>query len=80
MPRGVLVTDVKLLTGHYLRQQHGRDITVEGPGAGFKSLAGIAIPLFKRGAKAVGKKALQQMLVKTCWKGKCAEIHENSGR
>ena len=33
MLRGVLVSDVKLLTDHYLRQQHGRDIAVEGHGA-----------------------------------------------
>ena len=68
MPRSVLVPNVKQLTDHYLRQQHGGNIVGfrgariqrgYGIGAIFKSLARIAIPLFKRGAKAVGKRALQ---------------------
>ena len=68
MPRGVLVPNVKQLTDHYLRQQHGGNIVgfrgariQRGYGIGgiFKSLARIAIPLFKRGAKAVGKRALK---------------------
>ena len=68
MPRSVLVLNVKQLTDHYLRQQHGGNIVgfrgariQRGYGIGgiFKSLARIAIPLFKRGAKAVGKRALQ---------------------
>ena len=68
MPRSVLVPDVKQLTDHYLRQQRGGNIIgfrgariQRGYGIGgiFKSLARIAIPLFKRGAKAVGKRALQ---------------------
>ena len=68
MPRSVLVPNVKQLTDHYLRQQHGGNIVgfrgariQRGYGIGgiFKSLARIAIPLFKRGAKAVGKRALQ---------------------
>ena len=68
MPRRVLVPNVKQLTDHYLRQQHGGNIAgfrgariQRGYGIGgiFKRLARIAIPLFKRGAKAVGKRALQ---------------------
>ena len=68
MPRSVLVPNVKQLTDHYLRQQHGGNIVgfrgariQRGYGIGgiFKSLARIVIPLFKRGAKAVGKRALQ---------------------
>ena len=68
MPRSVLVPNVKQLTDHYLRQQHGGNIVgfrgariQRGYGIGgiSKSLARIAIPLFKRGAKAVGKRALQ---------------------
>ena len=61
MPRSVLVPNVKQLTDHYLRQQHGGNIVQRGYGIGgiFKSLARIAIPLFKRGAKAAGKRALQ---------------------
>ena len=68
MPRSVLVPNVKQLTDHYLRQQHGGNIVgfrgariQRGYGIGgiFKILARIAIPLFKRGAKAVGKRALQ---------------------
>ena len=60
--------DVKQLTDHYLRQQDGENIVglrggrmQRGYGIGgmFKSLARIAIPLFKRGAKAVGKRALK---------------------
>ena len=68
MPRSVLMPDVKQLTDHYLTQQHGGNIVgflggrmESGYGIGdtSKSLARIAIPLFKRGAKAVGKKALK---------------------
>ena len=83
MPRSVLVPDVKQLTDHYLRQQRGGNIIgfrgariQRGYGIGgiFKSLARIiAIPLFKRGAKAVGKRARckqLQKLVKTYWREK----------
>ena len=68
MPRSVLVPNVKQLTDHYLRQQHGGNIvgfhggriqSGYGIGSIFKSLARIAISLFKRGAKAVGKRALK---------------------
>ena len=68
MPRSVLVPNVKQMTDHYLRQQRGGNIIgfrgariQRGYGIGgiFKSLARIAIPLFKRGAKAIGKRALQ---------------------
>jgi hypothetical protein len=68
MPRGTLVVDEKLLRGHFLRQQHGGNITgyraarfQRGYGIGgiFKSLARYAIPLFKQGAKVVRKRALQ---------------------
>ena len=68
MPRSVLVPDVKQLTDHYLRQQHGGNIVgfrggviQKGYGIGgmFKNLARIAIPLFKRSAKAVRKRALK---------------------
>ena len=68
MPRSVLVPDVKQLTDHYLRQQNGGNIVgfrggriQKGYGIGgmFKSLARIAIPLFKRVAKAVRKRALK---------------------
>ena len=68
MPRSVLVPDVKQFTNHYLRQQHGGNIVgfrgarmQRGHDIGgiFKSLARIAIPLFKPGAKAVSKRALK---------------------
>ena len=68
MPPGVLVPNVKQLTDHYLRQQHGGNIVgfrgariQRGYGIGgiFKSLARIAIPFFKRGVKAVSKRALK---------------------
>ena len=68
MPQSVLVPDVKQLTDHYLRQQRGGNIIgfrgariQRGYGIGgiFKSLSRIAIPLFKQGAKAVGKRALK---------------------
>ena len=63
-----MVPDVKLLTDHFLRQQRGGNIVgfrgahmQRGYGIGgmFKSLARFAIPLFKQGAKAVGKRALK---------------------
>ena len=66
--RGRLVVDVKLLKDHFLRQQRGGNIAgfrgarmQRGYGIGsiFKSLARYAIPLFKQGAKVVGKRALQ---------------------
>ncbi len=56
MPRNVIVSDVKQLTDHYLRQQHGGSIAglcgahiqrEYGIGGIFKSLARFAIPLFK---------------------------------
>ena len=65
MPRGTLVVDEK---DHFLRQQRGGNIAgyrgarfQRGYGIGgiFKSLARYAIPLFKQGAKVVGKRALQ---------------------
>lgn len=68
MPRGVLVPDVKQLTDYFLRQQHGGNIVgfrgarmQKGYGIGgiFKSLARFAIPLFKKGAETVGKRALK---------------------
>ena len=67
MPRSVLVPNVKQLTDHYLRQHGGNIIGLRGAriqrgygiGGIFKSLARIAIPLFKSGAKAIGKRALQ---------------------
>ena len=68
MSRSVLVPDVKQLTDHYLTQQHGRNIVgfrggrmQRGYGIGdmFKSLVRVAIPLLKRGAKVVGKRALK---------------------
>ena len=68
MPRGTLVVDEKLLRDHFLRQQRGGNIAgyrgarfQRGYGIGgiFKSLARYAIPLFKQGAKVVGKRALQ---------------------
>jgi hypothetical protein len=66
--RGRLVVDAKLLKDHFLRQQRGGNIAgfrgarfQRGYGIGsiFKSLARYAIPLFKQGAKVVGKRALQ---------------------
>ena len=60
--------DAKLLKDHFLRQQRGGNIAgfrgarmQRGYGIGsiFKSLARYAIPLFKQGAKVVGKRALQ---------------------
>jgi hypothetical protein len=66
--RGRLVVDAKLLKDHFLRQQRGGNIAgfrgarmQRGYGIGgiFKSLARYAIPLFKQGAKIVGKRALQ---------------------
>ena len=87
MPRSVLVPNVKQLTDHYLRQQHGGNIVgfrgariQRGYGIGgiFKSLARIAIPLFKRGAKAVGKRALQAATeVGQCWRGKMSSNLKN---
>ena len=68
MPRGTLVVDEKLLRDHFLRQQRSGNIAgyrgarfQRGYGIGgiFKSLARYAIPLFKQGAKVVGKRALQ---------------------
>ena len=68
MPRGTHVVDEKLLRDHFLRQQRGGNIAgyhgarmQRGYGIGgiFKSLARYAIPLFKQGAKVVGKRALQ---------------------
>ena len=71
MPRGTLVVDEKLLRDHFLRQQRGGNIAgfrgvrmqrgygIYGIGGIFKSLARYAIPLFKQGAKVVGKRALQ---------------------
>jgi hypothetical protein len=68
MVRGTLVVDTKLLKDHFLRQQRGGNIAgyrgarfQRGYGIGgiFKSLARYAIPLFKQGAKIVGKRALQ---------------------
>ena len=68
MPRGTLVVDEKLLRDHFLRQQRGGSIAgyrgarfQRGYGIGgiFKSLVRYAIPLFKQGAKIVGKRALQ---------------------
>jgi hypothetical protein len=68
MARGTLVVDTKLLRDHFLRQQRGGNIAgfrgvcmQRGYGIGsiFKSLARYAIPLFKQGAKVVGKRALQ---------------------
>jgi hypothetical protein len=53
------------LKDHFLRQQHGGNIVEYrfqrdyGLGGIFKSLARYAIPLFKQGAKVVGKRALQ---------------------
>jgi hypothetical protein len=66
--RGRLIVDAKLLKDHFLRQQRGGIIAgFRGArmqrgyeiGGIFKSLARYAIPLFKQGAKAVGKRALQ---------------------
>jgi hypothetical protein len=66
--RGRLVVDAKLLKDHFLRQQRGGNIAgfhgarmQRGYGIGgiFKILARYAIPLFKQGAKVVGKRALQ---------------------
>ena len=66
--RGRLVVHAKLLKDHFLRQQRGGNIAgfrgarmQRGYGIGgiFKSLARYAIPLFKQGAKVVGKRALQ---------------------
>ena len=60
--------DAKLLKDHFLRQQRGGNIAgfrgarmQRGYGIKsiFKSLARYAIPLFKQGAKVVGKRALQ---------------------
>ena len=66
--RGRLVVDTKLLKDHFLRQQRRGNIArfrgarmqrEYGIGSIFKSLARYAIPLFKQGAKVVGKRALQ---------------------
>ena len=68
MPRGTLVVDEKLLRDHFLRQQRGGNIagyrgarfqSGYGIASIFNSLARYAIPLFKQGAKVVGKRALQ---------------------
>ena len=60
--RGRLVVDAKLLKDHFLRQQRGGNIAgFRGARMqrGYGSLARYAIPLFKQGAKVVGKRALQ---------------------
>jgi hypothetical protein len=66
--RGRLVVDAKLLKDHFLRQQRGGNIAGfhsarmqmgNGIGGIFKILARYAIPLFKQGAKVVGRRALQ---------------------
>jgi hypothetical protein len=68
MPRGTIVVDAKLLKDHFLRQQRGGNMAGYrgapfqwgyGIGGIFKSLARYAIPLFKQGAKVVGKRALK---------------------
>ena len=68
MPRSTLLVDEKLLRDHFMRQQRGGNITgyhgarfERGYGLGgiLKTLARYAIPLFKQGAKVVGKRALQ---------------------
>ena len=69
MPRGTLVVDEKLLRDHFLRQQRGGNFAgyrgarfQRGYGIGgiFKSIARYAIPLFKQGAKVVGKEHYKQ--------------------
>ena len=66
--KGILIPDVKLLTEHYTRNQRGGSLPgfrggrmQRGYGIGgiFRSLARFAIPLFKQGARTVGKRALQ---------------------
>jgi hypothetical protein len=66
MPRGIVIPDVKVLTDHYLRYQRGGNIVgyrgarmQHGNGIGgiFKSLARYAIPILKKTAKAVGRRA-----------------------
>jgi hypothetical protein len=69
MPRGVFIPDVKVLTDHYLiRHQRGGNIVgyrgarmQHGYGIGgiFMSLARYAIPMLKKSAKAVGRRALK---------------------
>jgi hypothetical protein len=66
--RGRLVVDENVLKDHFLRQQRGGNIAgfrvarmERGYGIRgiFKSFAIYAVPLFKQGAKVVGKRALQ---------------------
>ena len=68
MPRGVLVPDVNELTDYFLRHQRGGNIVgfhgasmQRGYGIGgiFKSLARFAIPLLKKSAATVGKRAIK---------------------
>ena len=68
MPRTIIIPDVQQLTDHYLRQQRGGNIAgfrgtrmQRGYGIGgiFRSLARFAMPLFKKSAESVGKRALK---------------------
>ncbi len=68
MPRSIIIPDVQQLTDHYLRQQRGGNIAgfrgtrmQRGYGIGgiFRSLARFAMPLFKKRAESVGKRALK---------------------
>ncbi len=68
MPRTIIIPDVQQLTDHYLRQQRGGNIAgfrgtrmQRGYGIGciFRSLARFAMPLFKKSADSVGKRALK---------------------
>ena len=65
--RHIIVPDVKQFKQYYLRGQQGESIAgfrgariQRGYGIGnfFKSIARFAIPLVKRGAQAIGKRAL----------------------
>ena len=68
MARTIIIPDVQQLTDHYLRQQRGGNIAgfrgtrmQRGYGIGgiFRSLARFAMPLFKKSAESVGKRALK---------------------
>ncbi len=68
MPRSIIIPDVQQLTDHYLRQQRDGNIAgyrgtrmQRGYGIGgiFRSLARFAMPLFKKSADSVGKRALK---------------------
>ncbi len=67
MARGIIIPAAKQMTDNFLGQQHGGNIAAfrgtrrKGGyeiGGIFKNLARFAIPLFRKSAESVGKRAL----------------------